>query len=266
MGDEAQHGAKQDAAQGLMQEQTGHAAEGGLDATEGHGEHGGEDDQTDTVVEQGLPLDLDGDLGGRLHLLDDGEHGDGVGGGDQGTEQHAVDQGQVPAQQLGDEPEAVADDEGGEQGGNDGQNGDLPLLAAQGLEVDAKATGEQQEAQYPLEQEVLEVDALHGLDGQGLEVEPTQLAKQHHECGDQHGAGGNGDGGLDLDDILVGECDKNRQRRQEAECVIDAHDYFSRWSDSKHESVKDGHRVLRGDSLLTTYFWVSLVGFRQIDG
>ncbi len=228
VGDDPQHGTEQDATQGFMQEQTRHAAEGGLDAAKCHGKHGGEDDEADTVIEQGLPLDLDGDLGRRLHLLDDGQHGDGVGGGDQGTEQHAVDQWHIPAQQLGDEPEAVADEEGGEQGRDYGQNGDLPLLAAQRLEVDAKTSGEQQEAQDPLEQEILEVDALHGLDGKGFQVEPTQFTEQHHQRGDQHGASGDGDGGLDLHDILVGKGDKYRQRCQEAECVVDAHSYFSR--------------------------------------
>ncbi|MNQ53294.1 hypothetical protein D3C85_673290 [compost metagenome] len=227
VGNEAQHGAEQDAAEGFMQEQASHAAEGGLDAAKGHGEDGGEDHQADPVVEQGLPFDLDGDLGRRLHLLDDGEHGNGVGGGDQGTEQHAIDQRQFPAQQLGDEPEAVADDEGGEQGRRYGENGDLPLLAAQCLQIDAETAGKQQEAQDPLQQEVLEVDAFHGLDGQRFQIEPTQLTKQHHQGGDQHGSCGDGDGGLDLHDILVGKGDEDRQRCQETECVVDAHSYFS---------------------------------------
>ena len=205
---QAQHGAEQYAAEGFMQEQAGHAAEGGLDAAKGHGEDGGEDHQADPVVEQGLPFDLDGDLGRRLHLLDDGEHGNGVGGGDQGTEQHAIDQRQFPAQQLGDEPEAVADDEGGEQGRRYGENGDLPLLAAQCLQIDAETAGKQQESEDPLQQEVLEVDAFHGLDGQRFQIEPTQLTKQHHQGGDQHGSGSDGDGGLDLHDILVGKGDQ----------------------------------------------------------
>src|SRR5690606_36297359 len=149
---------------------------------------GGEDHQTGTIVEQGFPFDLDGDLGGSLHLLDDGQHGNKVGGGDQGPKQQAIDQRQFPAQQLGDEPEAITDQEGGEQGGEDRQYGDFPLLAAQGLEVDADAASEQQEAQDPLQQEILEVDSLHGFDGQGLKVEPTQFAKQHHQGGDQHGS------------------------------------------------------------------------------
>ena len=125
--------------------------------------------------------------------------------------------------------QAVADEEGGEQGGGYGQNGDFPLLATQRLEVDAKAAGEQQEAQDPLQQEVLEVDALHGLDGERLQIEPTQFAKQHQQRGDQHGARSDGDGGLDLHNILVGKGDKDRQRCQEAECVVDAHSYFSLW-------------------------------------
>ena len=254
MGDEAQHGTEQDAAEGFVQEQTGHATEGGLDTTKGDGKHGSEDDEANTVVEQGFPFDLDGDLGWRLHLLDDGQYGDGVGGGDQGTEQHAVDQRQLPAQQLGDEPEAVADEEGREQGGNDGQNGDLPLLATQRLEVDAKATGEQQEAQNPLQQEVLEVDALHGLDGKRFQVEPAQFAKQHQQCGDQHGARSDGDGGLDLHNILVGKGDKNRQRCQKTECVVDAHSYFFLVGRQQARiPMQDGHRLLSGPMLLITH-------------
>ncbi len=224
--DDAQHDAEQDAAEGLMQEQACHTAEGGLDAAEGDGKHGSENNEADTVVEQRLPFDLDGDLGWRLHFLDDGQYGDGVGGGDERPEQHAVDQRQLPAQQLGDEPEAVADDEGGEQGGNNGQNGDLPLLATQRLEVDAKTTGKQQEAQDPLQQEILEVDALHGFDGKRLQIEPSQFTEQHQQRRDQHGTGGDGDGGLDLHNILVGKGNKDRQRCQKTECVVDAHSYF----------------------------------------
>ncbi len=252
--DETQHGTEQDAAEGLMQEQAGNAAEGGLDAAKRHGKHGGEDDEANTVVEQRLPLDLDGDLGWCLHLLDDGQHGDGVGGGDQGTEQHAVDQRHVPTQQLGDEPEAIADEEGGEQGRQYGQNGDFPLLAAQGFQVDPETTGEQQEAQDPLQQEILEVDALHGLDGQGFQIEPAQLTEQHHQRGDQHGARSDGDGGLDLHNILIGKGDKDRQRCQEAECVVDAHSYFFLFSKQQARiPIEDGHRVLLGHMLLITH-------------
>ncbi len=89
VGNEAQHGAEQDAAQGFMQEQAGHAAEGGLDAAKGHGEDGGEDHQADPVVEQGLSLDLDGDSGGAFIFLTMASTAMGSVGEIEGTEQHA---------------------------------------------------------------------------------------------------------------------------------------------------------------------------------
>ena len=164
-----------------MHEQTDDAGEGRLNPAEGDRKHSGEDDEADAIVEQGLPLDLDGDLGRRLHLLDDCQHGDGVGGRDQGTEQHTVDDRQIPAQHPGDKPEAVADQEGGDQGRDNGENSDLPLLAAQRLQVDPEAAGKQQKTQDPLQQEILEIDALHGLDGQRFQIEPIQLTKQHQQ-------------------------------------------------------------------------------------
>ena len=78
------------------------------------------------VVEQALAGDDDGQAAGRADLPEDGQHGDRLGGGDDGAEEEGVDPGQT-----GREVERCADESGGGDDAGQGEQGDGRALGPQ---------------------------------------------------------------------------------------------------------------------------------------
>ena len=88
----------------------------------------------------------------------------------------------------------IADHHRGDQYAEGGQQANRPAVAAQIGEVDMQRTGEQQERQHPVHQQVVEVDLVHQpLDAcfQAGEADQAQALEDQGEqqCGDHHANG-----------------------------------------------------------------------------
>ncbi len=203
--------AEQYAANGLMHEQPGRGSHGRgfpqLSDAQQHGEH----HYRGAVVEQRFAddggLQRLGSVGGTQHT----QHGNRVGGGNQRAEQQAVEKAHVPAEQAEDPVGQAADDEGGDQHADRGQQADGPAVAAQVVEVDVQGAGEQQERQHPVHQQIAEVDLANQFFHMFFQAGVAQVAQALQQQREQQGGDHHADGRWQADKA---EVDVGEQRRQ----------------------------------------------------
>jgi hypothetical protein len=153
----------------------------------------GEDDDTDTIVEQAFAGNLGLQRRRDMDGLQDAQHRDRIGRRDESTEDQAVEKRNGKAQEVGRGIGKQADHRGRDQDTHGGHRQDRPLARDQGSHVHMQGTGEQQEAEHPFEQGVVEVGQLQRR-GDGLseaEAGDQSVEKdrsQRSEKGDDHQA------------------------------------------------------------------------------
>jgi len=103
------------------------------------------------------------------------EHGDGIGGGDDGAEEQALGEPQRKPAEAGDQQGQPAHEGGREQHAERRQHADQRLLAQQRRDVDLQRAGEQQEREHPLEHRGPKVNAVHEPAGEFVH-RPSQRA------------------------------------------------------------------------------------------
>ncbi|MNR35037.1 hypothetical protein D3C85_1528560 [compost metagenome] len=108
----------------------------------------------------------------------------------------------------------VADDHGGNQYADGGQQADGPAVAAQVGEVDVQGAGEQQERQHPVHQQVVEVDLVHQPFDACFQAREADQAQALQHQGEQQRRDHHADGGGQADETVIyigeegGEADK----------------------------------------------------------
>jgi hypothetical protein len=131
------------------------------DATGQHAQEQREDHHAHPIVEQRFPGNHQFEFLRCMGGLEDAHHGDRIGRRDQGTEQQAMDQRQLQAQQREGVPHPVTHGERRQHRAQHGQHRHRPAVDLELLEVDVQRAGKEQERQHPLHQRVREVDGMH---------------------------------------------------------------------------------------------------------
>ena len=126
---------------------------------------------------------------GRVGRTQHTEHGDRVGRGNQRTKQQAIQEADVPAEQLENVISEAADDRGRDQYAEGGQQANGPAITAHVIEVNVQGAGKQQERQHPVHQQIAEIDLADQLLHTVFETrkpEKTQTLQQQrkHKGGD----------------------------------------------------------------------------------
>jgi len=178
----AQRDAQQDATDRLLGEQQAEAAQGRHLPETQHPQQDAEQHHRGAVIEQRLADDGGLQRLGRAAALEDAHGRDRIGRRNQRAEQQAVDEIDMPAEQLEDEERQPGHHEGRDQHATGGQYPDGPFVAAQVVEVDMQGTGEQQGWQEPGHQHRGEIDAPHDFLHLGFE---NRIAQRRETQGDQ---------------------------------------------------------------------------------
>ncbi|KAI0565641.1 hypothetical protein FGB62_16g166 [Gracilaria domingensis] len=143
-------------------------------------------------------------------LLQDGHDGDGVGGRHDGAKQEAP--GKVHVRNvLHEEVGHGAHNEGGEEGGHDAERNDGGENALHLSKVDLDGGGEQQEAEHVVEQQLRKVleqraEGLH----EGVHAQHGDVAENEQHERHENGAEGHGDGGGNLEEVVVDDVQRQR--------------------------------------------------------
>ncbi|MNJ54855.1 hypothetical protein D3C77_503160 [compost metagenome] len=154
----------------------------------------GEDHDRGTVIEQRLTDNSGFQRFGSVGGTQSTQYRDGVGRRDQGTEQQAVQQADMPAEQREDPVRQVTDDHGCDQHADCGQQADWPTVVAQVGKVNVQGAGKQQKRQHPVHQQIVEVDlthqTLHAVFQAGIANNAQALQQQREEqCRDHYADG-----------------------------------------------------------------------------
>ena len=161
--------AKHQAPPHLAQEQRSHSSpiQYTVIAVPSHG-HAGNDNKhndPDAIVEQGLTGDLGLQALGGARPLENGEHGDGIRWGDQGSEHQALDPTCLKAKYGEGQVDKPPDQERGHEHANGGQATDDPLVLIETIDLYVQGTCEQEKGQQHVEQSMGEVHALEKVAG-----------------------------------------------------------------------------------------------------
>ena len=130
------------------------------------------------VVEQALALDQDRQPARRAEVAEDADHGDRIGGGDDGAQQQAGDQADLREGRQGEADHQRADDDG-----DHGQEQDRRDVVHQTADVDHQRGLEQQGRQEDVEQGLRrDLEAAQGNDEIAEQAGHRQvLAEEHHD-------------------------------------------------------------------------------------
>ena len=132
----------------------------------------------------------------RVDAAEHLEDGDGVGGGDEGTEEKAFKERGLEAEEAGSVEGDSADGEGGEDGGDDGEQSDGQSLAVECAEVEEEGSGEEEEGEHSVEDEALEVDLVEERQGEAVGGRPDRGEQDEGDGSrrrQEHGADGVGE-------------------------------------------------------------------------
>ena len=183
--------AKHHAANGFMGKQHRGGAQARGFAQLHNAQQYGEHHNGGAVIEQRLTdnrgFQRFGCVGGTQHA----KHGDRISGRNQGAEQQAIQEADMPSKQAKDPVRQAADHGGGNQHTDGGQQADGPAVAAYVVEVYVQGAGKQQEGKHPVHQQIAEIDLadqlLHAIFETGIANKAQALQQQgKHEGGDHH--------------------------------------------------------------------------------
>ncbi len=158
-------------------------------------EQADEQDHAHAVVEERLAGDLHLQVSRSLERLQHPEHRDGIGRRDEGPEQQTVHRRQAQPERAGRQPADRRHDAGRHERAHHGQDTDARPVLAQVAEVDLQRPREQQEAEHPVQEELIEVDGGEQalgvtLDGwvhqrEAYEGQGQGEPHRHHRDGDR---------------------------------------------------------------------------------
>ena len=181
----------------------------------------------------------------RPERLQHAQHRDGVGRGDEGPEEQAVIRRQAELQRAGEQPAEPADDDRREEGAHDGQDADADPVLAQIAELDVERPGEEQEAERPVQQELVEVDG--GEEALGVHLDRRVDERERDEGQGQrepHGHDADRDGKPDV--AVVDPAERRGEDHQHRQHVEYGHGASSSVDNSTRafliRSVRTGFR------------------------
>ncbi|MNS95929.1 hypothetical protein D3C72_1302090 [compost metagenome] len=209
--DVADQAAEQHSANGLAGKQNGSFADTWGFPQLSNTQQYGEDHHGSAVIEQRLTDNGGFQRFGGVGGTQGAEYGNRVGRRNQGTEQQAVQQADVPAEQGKDPVRQVTDDHRCDQHADSSQQANGPTVAAQVGEVDVQGAGKQQKRKHPVHQQIVEVDlahqALHAFFQAGVANHAQTLQQQgKQQCRDHHA-----DGRWQADEAVVQVSEECRQ-------------------------------------------------------
>lgn len=189
-GEEGEGDAEEEAAAGFDDEQEADVGEGGRGAAGGF-EDGEEEDGADAVVEEGFAGELGLDVAGNADAVQHFEYGDGISGGNERAEEEAFEPGGMKAGEAEERVHERRDAGHGDERGDEREQRDAELFAAEVFEVEKEGSGEEEEAEHAVEDEVFEVNAADERDGPGVEAGEGAAEDEQgerREEREQHGA------------------------------------------------------------------------------
>ena len=223
---EAQGHAQTRPAQGLPHEERDPFQEGGF-ASCGQSGQDREYHYAHPVVEQGLPFDQGLQGSGEPGVLEDGQGGHRIGGGDDRAEKQGMDQGQIDSGKSQQKAHGQADEGGGGQGGEHGQEQHVPFLPFEDGQGNMHRPCEQEKAEHVLHKRPGKVDGLDEGAAGDESVVPAQHGQGMEDQDQDHGLEHEPHGLGQLQAPLVGPGEEGGQDQQHGHDLVFVHGLFA---------------------------------------